>query len=195
MAVEKPASTGFSEKTKDRLLVEAAQKDPKRFADLYEENFERVYAFILRRVVRREEAEDLTSEVFQKALTNLPRFKWRGVPFTAWLLRIAANVIADKHKSAAREGAPSSVEDIADLAGSGEVAAQEVLEEVEQSAALFRLVYELPEDQKRVIVMRFAEDKGIREIAEVLGRTEGAVKQLQFRGLQNLRARIEELNG
>ena len=195
MAVEKPASTGFSEKTKDRLLVEAAQKDPTRFADLYEENFERVYSFILRRVAKREEAEDLTSEVFQKALTNLPRFKWRGVPFAAWLLRIAANVIADKHKSAAREGASFSVEDIAEFTGSSEVAAQEVLEEVEQSAALFRLVYKLPEDQKRVIVMRFAEEKGISEIAEVLGRTEGAVKQLQFRGLQNLRARIEELNG
>lgn len=194
MAVEKPESTGFSEKTKDRLLVEAAQKDPTRFADLYEENFERVYAFILRRVARREEAEDLTSEVFQKALTNLPRFKWRGVPFAAWLLRIAANAIADKHQAAAREGAPSGVEDIADLAVSGE-ATQEVLEGVEQRAALFRLVDELPEDQKRVIVMRFAEEKGIHEIAEMLGRSEGAVKQLQFRGLQNLRARIEELNG
>jgi RNA polymerase sigma-70 factor (ECF subfamily) len=64
------------------------------------------------------------------------------------------------------------------------------LEEVEQRARLFRLVEQLPADQRRVIAMRFAEEKSIREIAEELGRTEGAVKQLQFRGLQNLREQI-----
>jgi RNA polymerase sigma-70 factor (ECF subfamily) len=72
-----------------------------------------------------------------------------------------------------------------------EVAAEVDLEEVEHRAQLFRLVEQLPEDQRSVIAMRFAEEKSIREIAETLGRTEGAVKQLQFRGLQNLRAEIK----
>ena len=62
----------------ERLLIEAAQKDPRRFAELYETNFERVYAFIIRRVHDRTEAEDLTSEVFQHALANLSKFEWRG---------------------------------------------------------------------------------------------------------------------
>src|SRR6478735_9020851 len=79
----------------ERLLIEAAQKDPKRFAELYESNFERVYSFIVRRVQDRHEAEDLTSEVFHHALANLSRFEWRGVPFAVWLYRIAANAIAD----------------------------------------------------------------------------------------------------
>ena len=85
----------------ERLVIEAAQKDPDRFAELYENNFERVYAFIARRVGNREEAQDLTSDVFHQALTNLRRFEWRGVPFAAWLLRIAASAIADRWQRAA----------------------------------------------------------------------------------------------
>lgn len=193
--VEKPALMGVPEETKERLLVEAAQLDPARFADLYEHNFERVYAFIVRRVRIREEAEDLTSEVFQKALANLPRFKWRGVSFAAWLLRIASNLIADRYKSSAREGERSAVEDLAEIVDANEVATQEGLEAVERQAALFRLVHRLPEDQRRVIEMRFAEEKSIREIATSIGRSEGAVKQLQFRGLQTLRAGLGETNG
>src|SRR5216684_2518514 len=88
----------------ERLLIEAAQKDPGRFGELYEENFARVYAFIARRVLNRQEAQDLTSEVFQRALGNLHRFEWRGAPFAAWLYRMAANAIADHYHEKAREG-------------------------------------------------------------------------------------------
>jgi RNA polymerase sigma-70 factor (ECF subfamily) len=95
----------------ERRLVEAAQKDPGRFGELYENNFERVYAYIARRVGNREEAQDLTAEVFHQALANLARYEWRGLPFAAWLLRIASNAIADSWKSKAREqGNPSSDE-------------------------------------------------------------------------------------
>src|SRR5207244_12891598 len=87
----------------ERLLIEAAQRDPSRFAALYEDNFERVYAFIARRVRDRDEAEDLTSEVFHQALANLARFEWRGVPFAAWLFRIAAHAIIDPAKRPAKE--------------------------------------------------------------------------------------------
>jgi RNA polymerase sigma-70 factor (ECF subfamily) len=186
MVVRAPASTESPEQAEDRLLVEAAQKDPTRFAELYELNFERVYAFVARRVGDRDAAEDLTSEVFHKALANLRRFEWRGVPFAAWLLRIAANAIADRAQRAGRELA---VDDPPEL--SEEATADVDLEEVEHRARLFRLVDQLPADQRRVIAMRFAEEKSIREIAEELGRTEGAVKQLQFRGLQSLRTLIK----
>ena len=194
MVVEKPASTGISEEAKERLLVEAAQKDPTRFAELYEANFERVYAFIAHRVSVREEVEDLTSEVFRKALANIPRFKWRGVPFAAWLFRIASNIIADRHKNTASERERTGVEGILDVADPAELP-QVSLEEVEKRASLFRLVHQLPEDQRRVIVMRFADEKSISEIAAAIGRSDGAVKQLQFRGIQNLRVRLEEKSG
>lgn len=162
----------------ERLRIEAAQKDPERFAELYEAHFERVYAYVMRRVRDRHEAEDVTSEVFHQALANLGRFEWRGVPFAAWLFRIARSAIADRGERSARErGRPAP-----------EVEPDPALEQVEARAELFRLVGRLPADQRRVIVMRFAEDKTIRETASELGRSEGAVKQLQFRALQGLRS-------
>lgn len=87
----------------ERLLIEAAQKDPSRFAELYEENFGRVWAFVIRRVRDRSIAQDVTSEVFHQALANMKKFEWRGVPFAAWLYRIAANAIADHFARTARE--------------------------------------------------------------------------------------------
>ena len=77
----------------------------RRFADLYEANFERVYAYVIRRVRDRDEAQDITADVFHLALKSLPRFEWRGVPFAAWLFRIAANEIADRSKSIAKRRA------------------------------------------------------------------------------------------
>jgi len=185
----KPAKNGSAVEAQERLMVEAAQKDPSRFAELYEMNFERVYAFVLKRVRDRHETEDLTSEVFHKALENLPRFKWRGVPFSAWLFRIAANIITDRWKRNAREL------DVPDVDLEVKASAPNDLEEVEHRALLFRQVELLPADQRRVIAMRFAEEKSIREIAQELGRSEGAVKQLQFRGLQTLRINIGRSDG
>src|SRR5205085_12254931 len=80
----------------ERALIEAAKRDPARFAELYEFNFDRVYAYVSRRVRDRSIAEDVTAEVFHHALANLERFEWRGTPFAAWLFRIAANEIADR---------------------------------------------------------------------------------------------------
>ena len=186
MAARGPALKVPGREAEERLLVEAAQKDPARFADLYESNFERVYAYIAWRIRHREETEDLTSDVFHRALASLPRFEWRGVPFAAWLIKIAANLIADRLK---RRHYANSLDPV------GDDQVDRSLEVVERRAQLFRLVDRLPVDQRRVILMRFAEEKSIREIAQKLGRTEGAVKQLQFRGLQNLRARLDESNG
>lgn len=173
----------------EQLLIEAAQRDPARFAELYEQNFGRVYAFIARRVYNRSVVEDLTSEVFQQALTNIGRFEWRGAPFAAWLFRIAANAIADHFLRTAKEN------NAADRTGHEGVSNTDDVLEAERKARLFRFVNQLPGDQRRVITMRFAEEKSIREIAENLGRSEGAVKQLQFRALQTLRERMEGANG
>lgn len=169
----------------ERLLIEAAQNDPSRFAELYEQNFHRVYAYIARRVRDREEIQDLTAHVFHQALANIGKFKWKGSPFAAWLYRIAANAIADQAKRKRRESI-----DHPDQRSESSTAPD--LEAVDRRARLFRAVDKLPEDQRRVISMRFAGEKSIREIADELGRSEGAVKQLQFRALENLRNRLNE---
>jgi len=181
-----PASKRSPAQADERLLVEAAQKDPTRFAPLYELHFETVYAFVARRVDGRDVAEDVTSDVFHKALASLQRFEWRGAPFGAWLLRIAANAIADRFKKAGKE---------LYFDDPPEIATGPNLEEVAHQSQLFQLVNALPADQRQVVVMRFAEEKSIREIAAQMGRSEGAVKQLQFRGLQNLRDQCEAGTG
>ncbi|HXJ92786.1 MAG TPA: sigma-70 family RNA polymerase sigma factor [Terriglobia bacterium] len=177
----------------EQLLVEAAQRDPACFAALYEANFERVYAFIAGRVRHRDQAEDLTSEVFHKALAHLGRFEWRGAPFAAWLYRIAANTIANHTGGARREHEVLAADDPPGVATAPEI--QPETEEGERRARLFRMVKSLPVDQRRVVNLRFSEEKSISEIAQEMGRSEGAVKQLQFRALETLRKRMTSRSG
>lgn len=189
MAGGEPAKRVRSAQAADeRLLIEAAQADVSRFGEVYERFFEVVYAYVARRMRDRSTVEDVVSEVFRRALANLSRYKSKGAPFAAWLFRIAANLIADR---ARREAKFSALEDDANLI-SQDLAkdSQSSLEDVERRAQLFRLVDGLPEDQRRVVTMRFAEEKSIKQIAENLQRSEGAVKQLQFRALQSLRQKI-----
>ena len=174
--------------TDERRLVQAAQSDPAKFDALYELHFERVYAFVASRVRNRTTAEDVASEVFHKALASLPSYEWRGVPFAAWLLRIAANAIIDHAKRAAREfPAP---DDPPEPAANLDLQASE-MRAIEHRGQLFRLVGRLPEVQKQVVYERFVEQRSIREIAQRLGKTPGAIKQLQLRAVQNLRAQME----
>ena len=163
----------------ERLLIEAAQSDPTRFGELYEENFARVYAFIARRVRNRQEAQDLTSQVFERALANLNRFEWRGTPFAAWLYRMASNAIADHYHAKSRE-----------LQWQQPEITNDEIEEAERRAILSRCIDHLPQEQKRVVMMRFFEERSIREVAEKIGKSEGAIKQLQWRALQKLRAEM-----
>jgi RNA polymerase sigma-70 factor, ECF subfamily len=165
--------------TTERRLIEAAQQDPARFGDLYGLHFDRVYAYVSRRLGDRDAAQDVTSEVFHHALANLKHFEWRGAPFGAWLMRIASNAITDRWRRQNREtGQSSEIE---------AVSKDPSPEEVHHRARLFAMVRSLPEDQRKVIEMRFAEEKSVREIASALGKTEGSIKQLQFRGIQKLR--------
>jgi RNA polymerase sigma-70 factor, ECF subfamily len=178
-----PGKASPAGQAEERLLIEAAQNDPAKFDALYELHFNRVYGFIAGRSRDRATAEDLTSEVFYKALANLPGYEWRGVPFVAWLLRIAANAIVDRAQRASRERPlPDEPRDLAEHPD---------MRAIEYRAELFGMVRGLPETQRRVICERFVEQRSIREIAGRLGKSEGAIKQLQLRALERLRAQME----
>jgi RNA polymerase sigma-70 factor (ECF subfamily) len=168
----------------ERRLVEAAQADPARFLELYDRSFHRVWAFVIRRTQNRADAEDVTSEVFRRALENLRGYEWRGTPFAAWLLRIAANTLAHRWEKAGRESPVSYA-----MAPPPELAEPDA--DLEQSAMLFQLVERLPDAQRRVIELRYVEGRSLLEVAQELGKTEGAIKQLQRRALENLRAQLE----
>jgi RNA polymerase sigma-70 factor (ECF subfamily) len=161
----------------DRLLIEAARADPARFVEIYERNVDRIYAFLSRRTENRAVAEDITSQVFERALASMSRFEWRGLPVAVWLFRIATNALADHWRERSRhaDGPPADVADPREL------------EDVERRIALYREVERLPDLQRQVIRMRFVEERSIREVAAALNRSEGAVKQLQLRALEHLR--------
>lgn len=161
-------------------MIEAAQADPARFVELYDRNVDRVYAYVSRRTGNRAVAEDITSAVFEQALANLPKFEWRGVPFVAWLFRMASNALADHWKREGRDSheLPAEIPD------------EREHQDLERRVSLFQLVDRLPDAQRQVIQMRFVEDRSIREVAAALERSEGAVKQLQLRALENLRKGI-----
>jgi len=171
----------MTQEADERLRIKDAQRDPARFGELYEANFARVYAYIARRVGGRPQAEDLTADVFREALASLGDFEWRGAPFVAWLLRIASRAVADYYRRSGREsGNPSAGPERHDP------------HEIERHMILFQLVDRLPDAQAQVVRLRFVEQKSIREIAGLLGRSEGAVKQLQLRAIENLRAQLED---
>jgi RNA polymerase sigma-70 factor (ECF subfamily) len=161
----------------ERSLIEAAQADPARFLELYDRHVDRVFAYVSRRAGNRATAEDITSAVFEQALTKLRTFEWRGLPFAAWVFRIAANALADHWRREGRDShdPPPDVPD------------EREHRDLEQRVSLFQLVDRLPDVQRQVIQMRFVEECSIRDVAAALHRSEGAVKQLQLRALENLR--------
>ncbi len=186
VAARNPAQKPSPSTADERLLVEAAQADLSKFDVLYELHFDRVYFFIVSRVHNRAVAEDLTSDVFHKAIANLPNYQWRGTPFSAWLFRIASNAIVDYFKRSDREQQADEFEHPLaqpDLSSTDS-------DFIDRHVYFFRLVEQLPEIQRRVVCERFVDERSIREIARLLSKTEGAIKQLQFRALQTLRSQI-----
>jgi RNA polymerase sigma-70 factor (ECF subfamily) len=164
----------------ERILIAAAQRDPRYFSELYEKHFDLVFAFIMARVRDRAAAEDLTSDVFHQALAKLDRYEWRGVPFKAWLLRIATNAIHDRWRAPGPHH-ELSMENHAEFG---------VDDGTERRALIGQLLKRLPEDQRLVVTRRFIDGRTVAEIAKEMRRTEGAVKQLQFRALQTLRTHM-----
>jgi RNA polymerase sigma-70 factor, ECF subfamily len=163
----------------DRVRINIAQTKPLDFAELYERNFDRIYAFVARRVGSRDQAQDLTAEVFHQALASIGSFRWQDSPFISWLYGIAANVLAAHWQKLGRN--PAQLEEDLDEGGS---------EQIERKAILAELVESLMPDQRTVIVRRFIEQRSIREVAAELSRSEGAIKQLQLRALENLREKM-----
>jgi RNA polymerase sigma-70 factor, ECF subfamily len=177
----------------DEALVARAKRDRHAFGDLYDRYVEQVYQFTYRRVKNHTIAEDITARVFQRALEQMPRFEWRGIPFGAWLMRIAANLIHD-HNGHVQRHIPLRewAEDGADM-----VAPDPPVEEQyaarQAGEVLWQAVSTLPVVQQQVLVYRFVRDMRVRDIADTMGRTEGAVKQLLLRAVRRLRQRLQHI--
>ena len=167
----------------ERELVERAKRDSREFGALYDRHFQQIYRFVYSRVREQTAAEDVTSEVFIKALKAMPRYQDTGRPFAAWLYQIAVNAIADRYRSL-RPSQP--LEDFHDLSVAGP-ALEELAAQRDEIRRIWAIVKELPEQQRMALVLKFQEDMRIEDIAVAMGKTPGAVKLLIHRGVTRLR--------
>ncbi|MXG89832.1 sigma-70 family RNA polymerase sigma factor [Nocardioides sp. YIM 123512] len=184
---ELAASSEESPEERQRLiaLVELARGgDADAFGMLFDHYHGPVYRFLFYRTRSAALAEDLTSETFLRALRNMPRFRWQGKDFGAWLMTIARNLATD-HFKAGRTRLESTTEDMGVHDDATEGPEEAVLASLTHEV-LLKALAELPTEQRDCLVMRFLQGMSIAETAEVLGRSEGAVKQLQLRGVRNL---------
>ncbi|HEX8940814.1 MAG TPA: sigma-70 family RNA polymerase sigma factor [Candidatus Limnocylindrales bacterium] len=181
----------------DRRLVEAARRDPARFDALYRRYLAQVYSFAYHELADHHAAEDATERTFLQALAALPRFEERAgsadgadaSTFRVWLFRIARNVLANERRSARRRRL-APLEAAATLPGPLDV--ERTAETRESVGAAWTAVRRLADDRRRAIVLRFVEEMSIAEIAEILGRSEGAVRVLLHRGLKDVAAALGE---
>ncbi|HYF92111.1 MAG TPA: sigma-70 family RNA polymerase sigma factor [Symbiobacteriaceae bacterium] len=172
----------------EKWLVERAKRDPEAFGELYDSHFDRIYAYIYRKTGDRQVAEDLTSETFMKALANIKGYNYTGQPFAAWLYRIASNVVTDHYRSRRVTTSLDEGLQIPDRGTSPEEAALRL----DDQQAVARAIQSLSPDQQDVILLRFSGDMKLRDIGQVIGKTEGAVKALMFRALNSLKGKLTE---
>ena len=178
----------------EKELVKKAKKDTKVFGELYDQHYSKIFGYTLKRVADLEIAQDITSETFFKALKKLWQFRWRNISFSAWLYRIASNEIVNYFRT--NKYKPVSLEKISEPIAvtnpSAEIIeAEEELKKHQDFLILQKEISKLSIKYQEVITLRFFEKKKIKEIAEILGKSEGTIKSLLSRGLEKLRNLVE----
>lgn len=175
-------------------LVKRAQHNREAFAELYEIYYQRIFNFALKRTADIQLALDITSVTFLKALNQINKYRWRDVPFGAWLYRIAGNEVNDHYRRGGSRRV-ASIEEIAELADTGDYAdevnhAEEELNRHEEFLLLHKKLAELPEMYREVITLKFFEKKKIKDMVLILGKKEGTIKSLIHRGLEKLKEKM-----
>jgi RNA polymerase sigma-70 factor (ECF subfamily) len=170
----------------ESLIRRAQQRDQVALTQLYEENFDKIYRYIVLKIGDRTEAEDMTQQVFLNALQSISSFKWKGMPFSAWLFSIAHNQVVDYFRKKAKRATVPLDESLASCGSDpGQVAERKV--EMEQLALAAK---KLTRAQQEVISLRFAGEMSIAEVARVMGRSEGAINALQHSAIVALRKEL-----
>ncbi len=169
----------------ETALKLAAQGDQEAFGVLYERYVSRIYSYIYYRTGNQHDAEDLTARVFFRALRHVENYKDRGLPLSAWLYRIAHNLVANWHRDNSRRN-EVPLDEILLVRPGGDLP-EVVLIENEEKEKLLKVIHHLPADRQQLILLKFGEHLSNAEIGRVMGRSEGAVKSLYHRTLLSLR--------
>jgi len=169
-------------------LVERAKTDPEAFGELYDRYFQQMYRFCFSRLRDQAAAEDVTSEVFMKALRSIPRYQDTGRPFAAWLYQIAANAVADRYRA---HRPTVDIDELFDVS-SGGAGLDDLAIRGEEVRRIWKIVETLPAPQRTALVLKFQEDMKLADIAQVMGKSEGAIKLLIHRGVSRIRGSFVE---
>lgn len=182
------------ELNEEKELIKQAQKDPQIFGQIYDQYYSKIFGYVLKRTANLEIAQDITSETFFKALKKLWQFRWRNISFSSWLYKIATNEINQyfrkgKYKSASLDALQEQGFEPVFLHNpeAEVIEAQEILKRHQDFIVCQSKISQLDIKYQEVITLRFFEQKQIKEIGEVLDKSEGTIKSLLHRGLEKLR--------
>ncbi len=173
----------------ENALVERAKTDSEAFGILYECYVNKIYNYIYYRVGNQHDAEDLTARTFHRALNHIERYVNQGAPFSAWLYRIAHNLVANWHRDQSRRKL-ISLEDIK-LIIQRRDGPDQMAEQREEKDQLLAIIQRLPSERQQLLILKFAHGLSNAEIGQVMGRSEGAIKSLYHRTLLSLRETFE----
>ncbi len=174
----------------EQAEIWAAQRDPRNFGVLYERYVDRIYSYIYHRVGNVHDAEDLTSRTFFRALSHLDSYVDKGYPFSAWLYRIAHNLIANWYRDRGRR--PVVALDALVISSPPEEHPESVTQYEDDRQLLYDLISGIDSLRQELLVLKFAEGLSNAEIGAILGKSEGAIKSLYHRTLLQLRKELRE---
>ncbi|MCJ7518229.1 MAG: sigma-70 family RNA polymerase sigma factor [Anaerolineaceae bacterium] len=177
------------EETTDLIIERAINGDDEAFSLLYQENLKKIYNYIYYRTGNSHDAEDLTARVFQRALNHISKYKKTNVPFSAWLYRIAHNLVANWHRdNSRRKEVP--LEEQTELRNKQEIPEKEI-EAHQEIEFLLKSIHRLSHDRQMVLILKYVEDLSNKEIGDIMRKSEGAIKSLYHRTLLELREHLE----
>ncbi len=170
----------------ESLVRRAQHRDQEAFAQLYEEHFDKIYRYVIFKIGNETEAEDMTQQVFLNALQSISSFKWKGIPFSAWLFRIAHNQVVDHLRRKKHTAVP-----LDESLASNDNNPQSVVEQKLDIEQLILATKQLTEAQREVISLRFAGELPIAQVAKAMGKSQGAIKALQHSAIVALRKTLQ----
>ncbi len=182
----------MSDISEDKTVNRAIQGDHEAFGMLYEQYVERIFNYVFYRTGNQHDAEDLTARVFFRAMRRIPQYQERGLPVSAWLYRIAHNLVANWHRDRGRRPEISLDEGFASIPHSEHP--EVTLLYLEERDRLLQMIRELPPERQQLIILKFVEHLSNAEIGQIMGKTEGAVKSLYHRTLLSLRGDMENIS-
>jgi RNA polymerase sigma-70 factor (ECF subfamily) len=177
----------------EKALIERAKEDKEAFGQLYEIYVDRIYNYVYYRTGNVADAEDLTAKIFVRAMKHIPRYEDKGVPFSAWLYRIAHNLVANWHRDHSRRQIVA-LDDITHW-HVGDESPEFATQLLEDKTLLLTAIRRLPADRQELLILKFVERLSNAEIGDIMGRSEGAIKSLYHRTLLSLREDLPERNG